>query len=673
MDKLRTGLTLKETTEKSDRTKNGSRDKQTNERTTILQCPECGKHALQVTPSTGRFFCWNCGIYGHFTDVEGDERTAKAPTTTAAQRLQQAYSSLDDGHVSLHVEDYMPLSDFEAAQIVDLYAGTDDELAADQTLDNDQRRAQQMARTYLHHMGITLDVARRERLGVAQRFITTKDDEKAKSKGMLRECIAYRNYIDGYLTNVKFRCITAHDVTSNVFNKSLRLREFEKGFEQLAAFTPCAPYGIDVLNPAHGLVHDTLYVCEGEKDCLTLRSLGFLTAISVPSGANTDLVKAFQAFRQWLEPIHRVFVVGDQDDRGRPLAKKLVEFFDAQDVFIAQWDQRLMGKDISDVRIRMGDDIARALVRDALRCQTDDVCEYTATHDEDRIADYALGLTDPGYDLHLGSLMNQHFRLTTSGGLIIITGVPGSGKSDWINFFATTQMAFHDDHVCFCSFEEPDKHRHLHHLTQIWVGATPTAQLSREQLQPYIHAVTSHVTHLDLRRERPTYRRVLRRAESVLARNPNLRHLIIDPYLYLTMTEGQNITETEAIKQMLTAVQDWGHQHHVWITIVAHPRKMTTREGSEDYEEINFYTLSGSAHWANVADFLISVKRCTRNGVPYTEYDALKVRFQEFCHPGKVCLKRNDISRRYAERANAEDCMVPRADDDAPWQTIINP
>ena len=659
---LRDNLTLADALKhQGDRAPRRSRrDKKTQERRLIILCPECNHHALEYTPSTGNFHCWKCGIYGHFSDVEDPEKKQR--------RQHPAASPPKEGEVPIHVEDYMPLDEKDTVSCVDLYAGTDEELETDPVLSIGLRAVQKAVRYYLRKMDIPLKVALDARIGVAERFITTKEDEKAGAKGMLRPCIAFRNYVDGYLVNIKYRCIGVKKVAVTIFGENRYYLQFDKGFDQQSAFTPCAPYGIDVLNPAHGQRHETLYICEGEKDCLTLRTLGLHPAISVASGANTDLARSFEAFRTWLEPLRRIIVVGDQDEKGRQLARKLVDFFDAQDVYVAHWDQRQCGKDISDVHHKMGADVARTVVSQAQLSQTEDVCEYTGKADMDLIADEALGLGDEGYDLQLGELMNQVFRITDMGGLIIVSGVPGSGKSDWIDFFAATQMARHDDHVCYCSFEVPDKHRHLRKLTQTWIGATPTTSLTREQLYPYIQAVTDHVTHLNLRHSRPTYQRVLHRAEAVLARHPNMRYLIIDPYLYLSMSIGHNITETEAIKQMLTSVQDWAHLHHVWVIIVAHPRKMTTRDGSDELEEINFYTLSGSANWANVADFLMTIKRVVRNGVSYTVFDMLKVRFQEICHPGTVYLSRHPISMRYDARPTAEDCMKQGRTDDFPWK-----
>ena len=47
-----------------------------------------------------------------------------------------------------------------------------------------------------------------------------------------------------------------------------------------------------------------------------------------------------------------------------------------------------------------------------------------------------------------------------------------------------------------------------------------------------------------------------------------------------------------------------GAQHGIWVIIVAHPRSLKKQSGKDELEEIDMYTISGSANWANLADFI---------------------------------------------------------------------
>ena len=89
---------------------------------------------------------------------------------------------------------------------------------------------------------------------------------------------------------------------------------------------------------------------------------------------------------------------------------------------------------------------------------------------------------------------------------------------------------------------------------------------------------------------------------------------------------GRYNTETQAIKAMLTQLQAWGRTNHIWVIIVAHPRSLKKQNGKNELEDIDMYTISGSANWANLADFIFSISRIKEQDRAYTRLDMLKVR-----------------------------------------------
>ena len=144
-----------------------------------------------------------------------------------------------------------------------------------------------------------------------------------------------------------------------------------------------------------------------------------------------------------------------------------------------------------------------------------------------------------------------------------------------------------------------------------------------------------------------------------------VRFLCIDPYLFIVSDEPK-ANETQQIKGILTQLQKWGRRHHVWVCIVAHPRKLVKDGTTGEYEEIDEYTIAGSAHWANLADFLLSVKRVFPDGMghrdngsgnpSYTQVSMLKVRDQELCSTGRIYYLRQPCGR-YDERGSEDECI----------------
>lgn len=71
------------------------------------------------------------------------------------------------------------------------------------------------------------------------------------------------------------------------------------------------------------------------------------------------------------------------------------------------------------------------------------------------------------------------------------------------------------------------------------------------------------------------------------------------------------------------------------------------------------YTIAGSANWANIADFIVSLERVRKSAThtDYTRLSVLKVRDQELCSPGEVIYVRQGCGR-YDERDGAKN-LVP--------------
>lgn len=651
------------------------RNKLTGEVEVMYRCPECGHRAFHVSPHAGWFHCWACGIWGRTVEAQEEIRRrwqlshgtppaatpaparrpspqAAAPAATATATAADA--AADAPGVEARLTDYMPLDEADLEEVADL-----------STAETVTDPLQVEARRYLEAQQIPVRWAARMGWGVARRYVRLKGEEQ----GRLRPCLVYRNFVEGYCCNLKFRSVSSVRKTVERGGRQERVTVWEKGFDQLSSFTPCAPYNIDCLRPAEGVRVGTLYVTEGEKDCLTLRMLGFVRTVSVAAGAQTDHARSFEAFGEWLAPVGTVVIVGDQDLPGRKMVRQLAAYFDDKRVLAATWDQRRWGKDISEVRQRHGDDAARDLVLGATPVARAGLEDYRAEAVRAEVVEAAQGRYDRGYPTGLGELTDRHFRLYGRGGLVVVTGTPNTGKTDFLNFLMMSLLNRRHSHVCFCSFETPDKCRHAGDLTQIWAGGTSLPDLAAEEVRPYADCVMDHVTHICLRRERPTPEAVLRKAGLVKRLHPELEYLVIDPYLYLSMGTGRNITETDSIKALLTDVQDWAHDHRVWVFIVAHPRKLQKDDGSKELEEVDMYTIAGSANWANVADYVLSLKRIQtrdargRTTADYTRLSVLKVRDQQLCVPGDVFYNRQPCGR-YDERAGEKEAQAGKGAQD---------
>ena len=617
----------------------------------VAKCPMCEKWNLYISKKNGLYNCFTGGC--EFKGILQDFVPAKPLVVDAATdgsfypkggKIRFA-ASRGDSHpsgslrkgesVRMLPTDYKRLKPETLADIKPITAN-------DETNDTDEKAAW----LYLSEMGISRKTAAEARVGcLTQRFVIP-DSKKENGETTRCRSIAYVNYVNGQPVNVKYRsCEPSRANPKDHAGRTV----FVKYWNQESPTTPCAPYHIDCINPlqVEEEVIDRLIVTEGEKDVLSLLEAGYRYVISVPNGASCEPDKAFEAFESWLAPVNDVVLCGDTDLPGRSLVKKLADYFGPRSLVI---ELPADCKDISDVLATYGVETVRDIIEGAAPIATDDI--ITVEERAEQVLDVLNGRYDKGYDVGFGPLTDRVFHPTDLGGLIIVTGKPNSGKTDFLNDLTCRLMMKTGRHVCYLSFEVPDKNKHIAHLVKLALGQVNTTRYTREELEPLIQYLNAHMVHLDLHETSPTPAHILERADRVRRTMP-IKYLVIDPYLFMEVEPGRYSSETQAIKAMLTQVQTWGRAHGVWVVIVAHPRKLMKLWGSNESEDIDMYTIAGSANWANLADFILSITRVDEEDKRYTRLDMLKVRDQDLCRKGAVIYVRQPCGR-YDERESVE-------------------
>lgn len=634
----------------------------------VAQCPQCGKKHLSIAKSTGLMHCFTsgCGFSGKLRDfwenkpyIESYYPSASKKYMAKACASSTSITKGSQSEVLMIPEDYKNLAPEIFSKIKPLTIDPD-------TTDPDQLAA----RRYLSDQSISLEGAIKMHVGCLTHRCFGKDGEDKKSMGNLYHCIAYVNYVNGQPVNVKYRSCDPTS-TAKADSNNVQSVEYTKFWYQDSPTTPCAPFNIDCLNPL--LVSEEsipkLIITEGGKDVLTISQAGYPFVISVPNGAASDLSKSFEAFEPWLEQVQDIVICGDTDLPGRTLTKHLTDYFGNRCLLTT-----LPGdcKDISDVLTKYGVEIVHEIIESAKPRHTADI--ITVNERTDEVLSVLRGEYDHGYSVGHGPLTDRIFHPDDQGGLIIETGQPNSGKTDFLNDLTCRLMAKTGRYVCYLSFEVPDKNKHIAQLIRLMLGKVNTTAYTQIQLQPIIDYLNMHMAHLDLHEVSPTPEHILDRADMVRRTSP-LKYLIIDPYLFMEVETGQNSTETQAIKNMLTQLQSWGRSNKIWVIIVAHPRKLQKLNGKNELEGIDMYTIAGSANWANLADFIFSLTRINEQDRAYTKLDMLKVRDQELCQTGSVLYVRQPCGR-YDERESEEQVMAEMqgkilAKDQLPWVSLI--
>ena len=657
-----------------------------------VTCPKCGSHRCFVKRNNGYFHCWICnngGILEEMKTLNHPESSRIDGAYYARASTQKSSRQKDKNYVPMVSSDYKEINEEVRSWLYPLYP-FDSEEEHQQFLEHfhspqlaitcpkarpllqpkEIETLQNQVKSYVQAMKLDPEVMKRT--GVMCAYLNRKaDDGKSEDPhGCIPvPAIAYCNYLDGKIINVKFRSVVLNPITG----------EWSKDFAQESPTKPCAPYGIDSINPIRpdaGPIRQ-LIITEGEKDRLTLMSCGFPYVLSIANGAQTNIAESHEAFEEWIAQVEEIVICGDTDRPGRTMVKALLNAYTARAKVVHLSGNR---KDISDVYADFGASEVRRIIQEAEDVAAQDI--YDLPQHEPDILEVMMGIYDKGYDVGMGMKTDHIFHPTSDGGLIILTGIPNSGKTDFLNCMMAHLMFQRQKRIAFFSFEKPIKAKHVREIARVALGVEDTASMdhtmkeseAREVNSQIINYMTEHMVDFDTKTRLPDSDYIIAMAERDM-RKHGLDFLVIDPYVFIDMTEGgSRATETEKVRLMLTKLQAWSRTRHVWTIVVAHPR-IQYKDGHESFPPLDIYSIAGSAQWANLADFLFTVRRMNKpeEGKVYSIVEMLKVRDQEFCHPGKVYYVRQPCGR-YDERESENDCIAEAmqgkvlAKDDEPWR-----
>lgn len=663
-----------------------------------VTCPKCGKRHCFIKVDNGLTHCWSCNWSGYLEEMKsllgkGSGKVNGNYYANAQKKQQDEHKAKD--YVPMLPDDFLEIDAETRSWLYPIYPFKNQE-EQQQFIDHfhpanllsrhpkarplisapQLASLQSMVQRYIQAMKLSPDIIIQEGVMCAWMKQNADDPKSEDPKGVeMVPAIAYCNYLDGKIINVKFRSVQQHPVTG----------EWSKLFCQVSPTKPCAPYGIDSINllrPDAQPIRQ-LIITEGEKDRLTLMTCGFPYVLSIANGASTNIEESHEAFDEWIQQAGEIIICGDTDRPGRRLVKLLIEQYQTR----AKVTTLPQGKkDISEVYDAFGSREVQRIIAEAQGISDADIYDLSE-HKED-ILDIMMGNYDRGYEVGMGGLTDGIFHPTSEGGLIILTGRPNSGKTDFLNCLMAHLMYHNQKRVAFFSFEKPIKGKHVREIARIALGVRNTEDMdgtespeeARLENRKVLDFLSEHMVDFDTKTRLPDSNYIIGMMEAMMNRKKQMiDYLVIDPYVFINMTEGgSRATETEKVRLMLTKLQAWSRTRHIWTVVVAHPR-IQYKDGHEAFPPLDIYSVAGSAQWANLADFLLTVNRITKpeEGKMFTIVEMLKVRDQEFCHPGKVYYVRQPCGR-YDERESENDCIAEAMQgkvltkDDEPWKGILS-
>jgi len=501
------------------------------------------------------------------------------------------------------------------------------------SLDHQGKREQSLY-DWFQRRGIspaTVDAA-----GVTTRRVWMPGDEQGSTSRVI--CFPYRLGPD--LINVKYR------------TADKRFKQ-EKGAEKIY-------FGMNDLDG-----FETAIVVEGEIDKLALAEAGVRNVISIPDGAPQQLQDAtpepeddnkFSYVHHclpMLSHITRWVIAVDGDAPGAVLAEELARRYGKENCMLVKWPQSgdAPCKDANDVLLTHGAEELRQCIAEAEPFPVLGVFKQ----DAEALISMRNNPVDRGVSTGWDHV-DDIYRVAP-GLLTIVTGVPGSGKSEWLDALLVNLAEQHGWHFGVCSLENPlDEHGGK--LVEKYVGEAFRAvslehtAMTDDKVREGAAWVNKHFSFIrDEGDEAQPLSWILDRAKTLVVRD-GMRGLVIDPYNELQNDRAPHQTETEFIGKFLQRLKRFAARHGVHVWLVAHPAKLYADRG-KDLPVPGLYDISGSSNWANKADIGITVSRPDLTK-PEVEIHVRKMKHRRCGKVGCEYLRWNKITGRY-DRAYQEE------------------
>lgn len=196
--------------------------------------------------------------------------------------------------------------------------------------------------------------------------------------------------------------------------------------------------------------------------------------------------------------------------------------------------------------------------------------------------------------------LDNHIRIE-KGRLAIISGFAGRGKSLFTDNLLFNLTKLYGWKHLICSFEE-DANCYLKKYKQFYTQATDE-EMTRLKMEGHLTIFQEFKSHYNLITIEEMYKvDTIIEIAKYLVETQGLDTLLVDPYNRVDNMSSKDLNETLRINELLTKLQFFAKKYNVFVIVIAH--QANNRE-----ERPSIYNISGSAHWANQADYCLCIHR----------------------------------------------------------------
>jgi twinkle protein len=439
--------------------------------------------------------------------------------------------------------------------------------------------------------------------GISQQTLTDlkvgEGAEYMPQTGKAENTIKFNYFMGGDLINIKYR-----DGRKNF--------KLYKGAEKIF-------YNIDSI-----IGYEYCVIVEGEMDVLALHEAGITNAISVPNGAtlNTNNLEYLDNCIDYFEDKEKVILAVDTDEAGQALQAELVRRLGSEVCYLASFDDC---KDANEYLIKYGTEKLVQRITGARPVPLENVTTFRDIEDE--VTDFVRNGFKPGYQIGLQNF--DDIFSTYTGQFITVTGIPSSGKSDFVDQMVVGYNQNYGWKTAFASPENVPTYLHAHKLMRkVWQGMPSRDDIGGNKWNQVADHCNTNFFHIDM--ERYTLESVLKKGAELVKRK-GIKCLVIDPFNKVRDVDCKTEDVNRYTMEYLQKIEIFAKKFDVLVFIVAHPTKMY-KDKDGKIEEPTMYNIKGGGEWYDASYHGILVHRDYEEKT--VKAKVLKVKFQNLGENG---------------------------------------
>ena len=370
--------------------------------------------------------------------------------------------------------------------------------------------------------------------------------------------------------------------------------------------------------------YDDCIITEGEMDVLALHEAGIKNAISVPNGAtlNSNNLDYLDNCIDYFENKEKVILAVDNDEPGQALQQEFIRRLGAEVCYLVTFEDC---KDANEYLIKYGKEKLIKRIEGARPVPLENVTTFKDIEDE--ITDFVKNGFKRGYQIGLSNFDN--IFSTYTGQFITVTGIPSSGKSDFVDQMVVGYNQNYGWKTAFASPENAPTYLHAHKLMRkVWQDMPRKHDIGTDKWNQVAEHVNDNFFFIDM--ERYTLESVLRKGAELVKRK-GIKCLVIDPFNKVRDVDCKTEDVNRYTMEYLTKIETFAKKYDVLVFIVAHPTKMY-KDSNGKIEEPTMYNIKGGGEWYDASYHGILVHRDYENKT--VKAKILKVKFQNLGENG---------------------------------------